>query len=397
MTKIDHLAVLSSLVAGELARIRNYSTLEAELALDGIGPGAELGTGTLNTDSLELLELASAVAEMFHLHETGVEEYLLRYRTLENWAEIVEFSQSHKADSVTFRTSGSTGKPKRCVHRIGDLEREVAAHAVRHNDRKRILVSVPRHHIYGFLWTIMLPQTLGLEVLDVRRWTPGKINGVLRDGDLLIGTPPTWKFLGHGIETFPNGVGGITSGAPCPAPLFGELKRRGLDLTEVYGSSETGGIGTRTSPEDTFALLAFWRKGAPDNSLVRLGLRAGDEPVSLDAPDHLEWTDDEHFLVGRRRDGAVQVRGINVFMDRVADCIRSHPVVEECAVRLMKPDEGDRLKAFIVFRESGSTSRDLQEVEQWMRERLSPAERPASITTGVSLPRNEMGKLKDWD
>jgi long-chain acyl-CoA synthetase len=397
MTGIDHFAVLSSLVAGELARIRNYSTLEAQSALGKMNPGTEIGGGEFNTDSLELLELASAVTQMFHLHETGVEEYLLRHRTLGNWAEIVSFSQEKKADHLTFRTSGSTGKPKGCVHRIADLERETAVHSASHRHCKRILAVVPRHHIYGFLWTVMLPLKLGVDVIDARRWTSSRVGEALREGDLLVGTPAQWRFLSDGIESFPAGVCGITSGAPCPMHLFGELERREVGMTEVYGSSETGGIGTRSASRDSFGLLPFWRRGEAENSLLRLGLNAEDPPDLLDAPDHLEWADEEHFVVGARRDGAVQVRGINVFTGRIVETIRSHPAVEECAVRLMRPREGDRLKAFIVFRQGGVPNADVEEIEHWIQERLSPPERPASITTGSTLPRNEMGKPADWD
>ena len=62
----------------------------------------------------------------------------------------------------------------------------------------------------------------------------------------------------------------------------------------------------------------------------------------------------------------------------------------------MRPEEGTRLKAFIVpFREENT-----QELKRSLRRRLkqmlSAEECPVSFSFGPSLPRNSMGKLADW-
>ena len=137
---------------------------------------------------------------MFHLHETGMEEYLLRYRKLKDWAEIVSTTLEVKADCLTFRTSGSSRKPKPCHHRVQDLRTEIELHAVRFANAKRILTLVPRHHIYGFLWTILLPQRLQIDVVDVRLWSASKLASQIRQGDLLVGSPPIWRFPEHIAE-----------------------------------------------------------------------------------------------------------------------------------------------------------------------------------------------------
>ena len=396
MIHIDHLAVLSSLVTGELSRSRKRSSLTEDFA--DIGPSTEIGNGDLGTDSLELLQLASAVDQMFHLQETGVEEYLLRHRTLRDWAEIVCVSLRKNAERLTFRTSGSTGEPKACIHQVTDLEQEVEAHAAVFGSCKRILTFVPRHHIYGFIWTVMLPVRLGVDVLDVRRWTSSRLVSQLGAGDLLVGTPSVWQYLSDSISTFPSGVAGLTSASPCPAPLYARLQHQGLDLTEIYGSSETGGLGSRQSADLPFELLPFWRRDPSSaSSVFRRALPERDEVNAIQVPDYLEWQDECRFIVRERRDGAVQVRGHNVWPANIAHCILSNPAVRECAVRLMRPEEGDRLKAFVVLRRGESGTYTLRELEDWLRTRLSPHEIPGSTIFGAELPRNQMGKLSDWD
>ena len=73
-----------------------------------------------------------------------------------------------------------------------------------------------------------------------------------------------------------------------------------------------------------------------------------------------------------------------------------HPHVASCQVRLMGPHEGQRLKAFVVPTADAAVQ-DLQvRLHQFCEEELRPAQRPAHITLGTSLPVNTMGKAADW-
>jgi 4-coumarate--CoA ligase len=93
---------------------------------------------------------------------------------------------------MTFRTSGSTGQPKSCVHALHALWREVQEVAPLLSGCTRLFAAVPSHHIYGFLFTILLPRALGLDsrsVLDLRQSSPARLSRELREGDVVIGHP----------------------------------------------------------------------------------------------------------------------------------------------------------------------------------------------------------------
>jgi long-chain acyl-CoA synthetase len=65
---------------------------------------------------------------------------------------------------------------------------------------------------------------------------------------------------------------------------------------------------------------------------------------------------------------------------------------------LMRPEEGHRLKAFVVLqpdREADPGIRDA--LRAHLARHLSHLEQPASITFGPALPKNEMGKAADWN
>jgi acyl-coenzyme A synthetase/AMP-(fatty) acid ligase len=94
---------------------------------------------------------------------------------------------------------------------------------------------------------------------------------------------------------------------------------------------------------------------------------------------------------------AVQVGGINVFPGKVAEVLKEHPAVLDACVRLMRPDEGNRLKAFVVAR---APDADLGALEQqligWTRDRLGAPERPLAFSFGAQLPAQANGKPADW-
>lgn len=212
-------------------------------------------------DSIELLQVSSAVNEFFHLHETGIEEYLLRRRTLGLWCDIVlqAFPRGHRW--FTFRTSGSQGIAKSHCHHAATLMEEISSLARLFRGRSRIVAPAAPHHIYGFLFSILLPQELKLPVLNVRHWPMAKIVRALVPGDLVVGYPLLWQQFRLRARNFPQDVYGVTSTAPCDPLIIVSLRELGLArMTEVYGSSETGGIGYRHDPSRAYRLFGHWQR-----------------------------------------------------------------------------------------------------------------------------------------
>ncbi|MFW6229200.1 MAG: hypothetical protein ACOC2V_07045, partial [Alkalispirochaeta sp.] len=274
-----------------------------------------------------------------------------------------------------------------------------------------VIVTVPVHHIYGFLFGVLLPATLGVPAVDAQG-TLLTGDARPRDGDLVISVPFLWERLLTGISRWGEDVVGVSSTAPLPpataragctgenAPGAGARGSRGLArFIEVYGSSETAGIGWRdhcaalpaaTTPG--FTLFPYWsRAGASeeDSRLHRSGVSreipASDEtgvthgPTPLDEPgsagastthdatappdellrtnpdgstsrhplpDRVEWIDDRTIIPVGRRDAVVQVGGENVDLEelrkRILDSLDD---IADCAVRL----GGDgRIKLFVV-------------------------------------------------
>jgi long-chain acyl-CoA synthetase len=92
----------------------------------------------------------------------------------------------------------------------------------------------------------------------------------------------------------------------------------------------------------------------------------------------------------------VQVGGINVFPAFIADRLSKQPGVRDAAVRLMRSDEGTRLKAFIVPEPDTDLTALRSNLQTWIGATLPVAERPMAITFGTSLPIGMMSKAADW-
>jgi len=261
-------------------------------------------------------------------------------------------------------------------------------------------VAVPSHHIYGFLFSQLLPRHLGLEaeqVTCIRARLPSQLAHFARPGDLVLGHPQFWEAATALRPGFGADILGVSSTAPCPDMVSEAAAACGLAaLVQVYGSSETGGLGWRGSHHEDYRLLPYLARAADGECALVRTLPDG-RTERLQAQDDLAWSGPRRFAVGTRRDGAVQVGGVNVFPARVRQVLLAHPEVEDAAVRLMRPDEGARLKAFVVPR-AGTDGADLVgRLRTWLDGQLAAPERPKALSTGLRLPRNAMGKLTDWD
>lgn len=375
------------LLAHELSISRRQSA--AILRRDSWTQATRLDGAGLDLDSLERMDAASAVNEFFHLHEHGAEDYLLALSSVGEWCDLIEQSLAMTGERLTFATSGSTGTPKRCTHMIVDLLAEASGWAEYLGHVSQVIALVPAHHIFGAIFTALLPDALGPHC-SVETGTEAVRSA--RPGTLIAGTPTHWAYLARSILAFPDGVVGVTSTAPMPTALAHRLRAQRLTkLVEVYGSSETGGVALREREDAAFRLLDGWTataNGALERRLAN-GARA-----SMAPPDHLRWLDDRHFTIEGRCDGAVQIGGVNVFPDRVRDVLLAHAGVADAAIRL--EGEVGRLKAFVVPAGGADPDELAAELDRWCGARLTAAERPRQWAVGRALPVNAMGKPADW-
>ena len=396
---------VADLIMAELAAIRPSSTLSLSMLDDAENAFSD---SNLQLDSLELMALSIALSRAIHFDESHIDNNLFSYPTFANWLAISYKSLIAFSQSITFKTSGSVGTNKHYRHEIAQLEQEAQYLGQLFKGRRRILSAVPSHHIYGFIWTVLLPRYLGplIPVIDIRGISSNALQSVLKSGDLIIAYPEFWQYLDEANVQFPIDIIGVNSSGPCATEVgINLLDKKLSDFYEVYGASETAGIGWRDHPSKPYTLFPFWQKAISDIEIIRL--LADGNLLAFPLQDILHWSLPTQFIVKGRLDLLVQIGGTNVSLSGVRTKLLKHPLVKDAAVRVMRPNEGSRLKAFIVLNNHDYySSKDvLKEVNQleitkqlqhYINTHLSTAERPKALTFGLDIPVNNIGKLCDW-
>ena len=298
-----------------------------------------------------------------------------------------------KTHKVAFLTSGSTGSPKVCVHTPEMIWEEARGVAPLFKEVKRIVSLVPANHLYGFTFTVALPHILQVPVVNLPALPTQSWETLLQAGDLLVGFPLFWGYWLRCNEIFPPDIHLLSSTAPCKNEVIESLlKAQAKQFTEIYGSSETGAIGYRHEPYKPFEIFSFWDVEIRENAPVIK--RKCQQDWQL-LPDKVSVEGERFLYPLERQDSCVQVAGINVYPKRVEKLLAEHPAVAACRVRLMRPEEGNRLKAFVVLKE-GIEPPTVDELRTYLNRQLTVHEVPRTFTFGAELPVSDIGKDADW-
>ena len=364
----------------ELAHLRGFSPEQVDL---------------LAHDALRFFDLDP--------HHAALHAELTARTDLHDWARILHANWNQSR--LRFRTSGSTGAPVWHPYPLPLLTEELDAFAPCFASRSRIVSVMPVHHIFGMMYSLLLGAYLSVPVLYTPPLPLAGFFSALRPGDVIMAFPLFWQSLltvvRHGTR-LPENVLGVTATSPCPPDLIASLLHLDTPLVgmkEIYGSTETNGIGMRHDGAEWYELGSHWQSTPDTPPRIRRLHPDGSLGAPQDLPDIVLWRDSRHFRPEQRTDKAVQVGGINVYPERVAALIRTHPHVRDCTVRLMRPEEGARLKAFIVPHLPPAEAAPLfaKPFRDWLADNLETACRPKHIRLGTHLPLNSMGKAADWD
>lgn len=301
------------------------------------------------------------------------------------WAESLQDAWENSHIGIAFLTSGSTGERQICLHDREDLMQESGFLSTVLGDRKNFVLSVPPFHCYGFMFGICLPAILERETVPVIPLPPVFFSS-LQNGDAGIATPLIYEHCSG--KTMLEDVTFVSASSPLPAEIHKNCIQRGNRFLDIFGSSETGVLGIRVRHDEPYKLLPYFTRRS-ESAVCRNG-----KEIALQ--DILEWTDDKSFFPKGRLDRIVQVGGVNVSPLFVAKKLKKIEGVKECAVRLMRPNEGHRLKAYIVANIGMDIQTLRRRIDSLIRN-FPVEERPGRIDFGPEIPKNAMGKPCDWN
>jgi acyl-CoA synthetase (AMP-forming)/AMP-acid ligase II/3-hydroxymyristoyl/3-hydroxydecanoyl-(acyl carrier protein) dehydratase len=310
--------------------------------------------------------------------------------------------------SVSFRTSGTTGAPKVVRKRLAQVERELAnLHALwgAALEGRTVRSSVSHEHIYGFLFSAMLPLSMGLPIAAERISSPDALDG-FRDGGTVLVLSPAFLKRAVAARAAPFAIDPppvlFSSGGVLPGEVA-EAARRVFraPVREIYGSTETGGIAHRSGGE-----------GEPWVCFPGISVRMdADSRIEVRSP---YLPDDGYFATGDlgrpagpgaftllgRADSIVKIEEKRVALGDVEGRIRESPLVEEAHVVALE-DSRQFLAAAVVLSPDGRALLDSagrRDVTSRLRGHLRswfvPTVIPRKWRYVEAVPRDAQGKVR---
>lgn len=303
---------------------------------------------------------------------------------------------------VVVYTSGSTGTPMACPKTAGQLltEAAVLARTFEIEARDAVVATVPPHHIYGLLFSVLMPLRAGASFSRETPFYADAVHRVLsRDqGKVLVSVPAHLRALAiMEREGISNVHRVFSSGAAMPDETRAMLERSfGWKVTEVLGSSETGGIGWRETAGAPFTLfdVVDVAVGEDERMLVSSPYLPPEARRPFPTGDRIELVGPRAFRHLGRQDGVLKIGSTRVSVAELEARLLAIPGVHDAAVLAVETRGGRGHETWAALvRQPGSTL-DVEHVRTALRAWLDPVVIPRRYRFVEVLPRTNTGKLE---
>jgi uncharacterized 2Fe-2S/4Fe-4S cluster protein (DUF4445 family) len=193
---------------------------------------------------------------------------------------------------------------------LGEVDEVIARFGI--DSGARILATIPASSLYGLVYSLLTPLVASARVVAQSPSSSETIKQHMADASptIFVGMPVHYRSLNQN----PPDRGALTLAFTAADPLaeadgLAFSKLTGVNLVEVYGSTETGGIATRCRAAKEAAFTAYssvkWRLAA-DRLDVRSPLFSAELPVRSSGwytmADRVKAHGSDGFVVTRRTD-----------------------------------------------------------------------------------------------
>ncbi|TGL20837.1 acyl-CoA synthetase [Leptospira yanagawae] len=321
--------------------------------------------------------------------------------------ELTEFPLPQIANPRSFSlvTSGSSGLPKLVPKELNQIQNEIHAWLSLPEFQnlsegiREVYVEVPFCHLYGLIWGYLLPKALQVPIRTVQT------NSNTNDRSLWITSAPKLQMALQQGQTLPERA--IVSGMKFPVPLARELREReGISILEIYGSTETGGMGYRDPlRQNRFQML--------QDVKLRFTSEAEEKELQIQSPylskqfysfqnnvwevislpqdgyyatgDLGDFSELGFYLLGRK-DRIIKHKGKRVSLDRIESEILGLGLPGQFVSVPIKQESGDTIGIF-----TDSTT-PIDQIYRTLRHELPTSHVPRVIVIQKSIPKLPNGK-----
>ncbi|MDR2247658.1 MAG: AMP-binding protein [Treponema sp.] len=284
---------------------------------------------------------------------------------------------------IMMYTSGTTGRPKVVQQRLTEFETDNRFILSKYGEeflKRKLCSTVSQHHIYGLLFSVLLPFTAAVPFRRRRIEFPEEFLN-LTDTSYMIITVPA--FLKRAVEQFGEGdAGGLqlkepwifTSGGAVPP----ETAKKTCDVfgfwpLEVYGSTETSGIAYRQS-KNGMEWIPFDNAQISKNAEGCLVIRSPyiKDPAGFTTGDLAEILPDGRFLLKGRADSIVKIEEKRISLPEVESRLLQTGLVSDVCVTALE-DRRQYLAAALVLNSPGQerfAGKEKAEINRYFTEYL---------------------------
>lgn len=335
--------------------------------------------------------------------------------------------------AVLFFTSGTTGKPKGAMQTHGSIHatlRDMEVYNRFRSAKETILGVLPIFNNFGATCLMMGTLYNGGTLLLHHRWDTERVLADISRARVtfMAGTPTMFIYMWKSFDPDRHDLSSlrlcVTGGAPvAPEALDACKNNLGLNVTQVYGATETSGyitgdpvvgvrkrgsagpsfgssdvrildddgkemppgeVGEVVISGDTIG-AGYWRdKETTRTTFTADGWRSGDLG-------HLD--EDGYLFIADRKKDLIISGGFNIYPIEVEDVLYKHPKVEMCAVvGIVDEVKGELPVAFVVTCED-PTSELGEELRIYCREQMAAYKCPRHVQFISEMPLGPSGKI----
>lgn len=315
--------------------------------------------------------------------------------------------------SISFLSSGSSGQPRLFEKQLAQLDAEVAVHhALFDSDSStwQHLATVSHQHIYGFLFACWWPLRCGH---CIRGEQPQQAQALLQHAaDIqqplrIISSPAFWKRVARLDSNYGTRSAATrlfsSAGVLTPAVAEKISERFACPVCELYGSTETGGIGWRSDPKHAWQALPGVQISCDDDGRISVNspFICGDSPYRGD--DCISLSENGQFTLLGRMDAIVKLEDKRIALQHIEEALQADPWIDDAACLKLEKNR-ELIAAVLVLSTIGLEIVHQQgrlflqdQLRTKLKQQVETIAMPRQWRYCTDLPRNQQGKIQRQD
>ncbi|WP_420583814.1 AMP-binding protein [Ruegeria sp.] len=310
---------------------------------------------------------------------------------------------------LIFFTSGSTAVPQPVPKTWRQIEAEAETLHQQFGSEiagARVVATVPHHHIYGILFSLVWPLGTRRALFVPRQISvDAALDHSAECPTVIVSCPAHMVRLASRKVSERAPVMVFSSGAPLMADSANAMAQiAGSFPVEVYGSTETGGIGFRTQSVSGTQWTVFPGVEIRQTASRCLAVRSAVTPGGdwFETSDLCVMSPDgRSFQLSGRNDRVLKIEGVRVSLPRIEALAQANSCVLDAAALGLDTDKGQKLAMVATLTPEGEQllkSKGKFRLERDLSTAIRTSENAASAPKlwrfVQEIPTNERGKIQ---